>query len=61
MEIIMKRAALALVASLALAAPVAAQSLTILLPSLTFPEDAVTSSSKNCDASPAPTVCQLPE
>jgi hypothetical protein len=58
METDMKRTVLALIASLALAAPVAAQSLTILLPSLTFPDDTVVTSTKGCE--PAPT-CQLPE
>lgn len=36
--------------SVLLAAPVAAQSLSVLLPSLTFPEPVTTPSTKNCDA-----------
>ena len=59
METNMKRAALALVASLALAAPVAAQSISILLPSLTFPGDIVTPSTKGCDAQVEAATCQL--
>lgn len=48
----MTRFAFALAASLALAAPVAADSLTTLLPNLTFPDDTVTTSTKGC-ADPA--------
>lgn len=61
----MKRIALVLAAALSLsaplAAPVAAQSLSLLLPPLTFPTDPVTPSTKGCSATPAPTTCQLPE
>jgi hypothetical protein len=61
METEMTRLALALAASLALAAPVAADSLTLLLPSLTFPDDSVTTSTKGCvDATTQP-ACQLSE
>jgi hypothetical protein len=65
MEIKMKRIALALAASLSLsatvAAPVAAQSLNILLPTLTFPTDTVTTSTKGCAAPVASTTCTLAE
>ena len=57
----MKRIALVLAASLSLAAPVAAQSLNILLPTLTFPTDTVTTSTKGCAAPVASTVCTLAE
>lgn len=53
----MKRlAALATIAAV-FAAPVAAQSLSVLLPSLTFPEPAPTPSTKDCVSS---TVACLP-
>ncbi len=57
----MTRFALALAASLALAAPVAADSLGTLLPTLTFPTDTVTASTKGCDAASTQTVCTLSE
>jgi len=57
MEIIMTRLAYAFAASLALAAPVAADSLNVLLPSLTFPTETVTTSTKGCDSTVA--TCQL--
>ncbi|WP_155523088.1 hypothetical protein [Tabrizicola thermarum] len=57
----MKRITLVLVASLSLAAPVAAQSLSILLPTLTFPSDPVTSSTKGCVAPVTSTTCQPAE
>lgn len=57
----MTRLALALAASLALAAPVAADSLTLLLPSLTFPDDSVTVSTKGCASPATQPVCQLAE
>lgn len=57
----MTRLAYALAASLALAAPVAADSLGTLLPSLTFPTGTVTTSTKGCEASTAGDVCQLAE
>ena len=50
---------LALAASLALAAPVAAQSMSILLPSLTFPGDIVTPSTKGCEGQVEAATCQL--
>ena len=53
-------AGLALATSLALAAPVAANSLTVLLPSLTFP-DTVTTSTKGCDAPVAQPTCKVTE
>ncbi len=55
----MTRLAYALAASLALAAPVAADSLSILLPSLSFPTDTVTTSTKGCEVSATGSVCQL--
>lgn len=57
----MTRFALALAASLALAAPVAADSLAVLLPSLTFPADEVVTSTKGCVAAPGQPVCTLAE
>jgi hypothetical protein len=61
METEMTRFAFALAASLALAAPVAADSLTLLLPTLTFPEDTVTPSTKGCATQASQTACQLAE
>ena len=55
----MTRFALALATSLALAAPVAADSLGTLLPTLTFPTDTVTASTKGCEAPAGQTVCTL--
>ena len=53
--------ALALAVTLSLALPAAAQSLTVLLPSLSFPTETVTPSTKGCEV-PAPgTTCQLAE
>jgi hypothetical protein len=60
MEIEMTRVVLALAASLALTAPVAADSLTFLLPNLTFPDTTVTTSTKDCNA-PKATTCHLGE
>ena len=57
----MTRLAYALLASLALAAPVAADSLAVLLPSLTFPTDTVTTSTKDCAGTATHLVCQLDE
>lgn len=57
----MKRIALVLAASLSLAAPVAAQSLDVLLPTLTFPTDTVTPSTKGCATSVTAGICQLAE
>ena len=57
----MTRFAVALAASLALAAPVAADSLTTLLPNLTFPDDTVTSSTKGCTDPATQPACQLAE
>ena len=53
--------ALALAVALSLAAPVAAQSMDILLPTLTFPTDTVTPSTKGCEAPAVGTTCQLTE
>lgn len=61
MEITMTRFALALAASLTLAAPVAADSLAVLLPTLTFPTDVVTPSTKGCDAPATQSTCQMAE
>jgi hypothetical protein len=61
MEIEMTRIALVLAASLSLAAPVAAQSLNILLPTLTFPTDTVTPSTKGCAPAVTTGTCQLAE
>lgn len=57
----MTRFALALATSLALAAPVAADSLSMLLPALTFPTDEVITSTKGCEAPATATTCQLQE
>lgn len=57
----MKPFALALAAMLALSAPVAAQSMSFLLPSLSFPDGDVTSSTKGCDAKTEAAVCQIDE
>ena len=57
----MTRFAFALAATLALAAPVAADSLATLLPSLTFPEDTVVPSTKGCVGPNTQPVCQLAE
>ncbi len=54
----MTRLAVVLAATLALAAPVAADSLGTLLPTLTFPETPVTISTSGCSAEP---VCTLAE
>jgi hypothetical protein len=61
MEIIMERFALALAVTLSLTAPVAAQSLNILLPTLTFPTETVTPSTKGCADDASKPVCQLAE
>lgn len=55
----MKRLALALVAATAFAAPVAAESMATLLPALSFPEEVVTSSTKDCQ--PETAACDLAE
>ncbi len=57
----MTRLAFALAASFALAAPVAADSLGTLLPSLSFPTDTVTPSTKGCEAPATHATCQLAE
>ena len=57
----MKRLALVLAASAALAAPAAAQTLTVLLPVISFPDTVMTPSTKGCALAPADEVCQLQE
>lgn len=57
----MTRLAYAFAASLVLAAPVAAESLAVLLPSLSFPTDTVTTSTKGCETATTGAVCQLAE
>jgi hypothetical protein len=57
----MKHFASALVALTVLGGPVAAQTLTILLPAITFPTT-VTTSTKGCESAQTTTpVCQLDE
>lgn len=57
----MNRVALALAVTLSLAIPASAQSLAVLLPSLSFPTETVTPSTKGCEAPAAGTICQLSE
>lgn len=57
----MDRFAFALAVTLSLAIPASAQSLTILLPSLSFPTETVTPSTKGCEAPAAGTHCQPAE
>ena len=57
----MKRLALVLAASAALTAPAAAQTLTMLLPVISFPDPVVTPATKGCGFVSVPTVCQLQE
>lgn len=57
----MDRIALAFALALSLAAPVAAQSMDVLLPTLTFPTDTVTPSTKGCEVSVPNVVCQIAE
>lgn len=57
----MTRLAYILAASLALAAPVAANSLGTLLPSLSFPTDTVNTSTKGCDETSTKSTCTLAE
>lgn len=61
MEIKMTRIALAFVAGLTFAAPVAADSLSLLLPTFTFPTETVTPSTKGCEPSAVHATCQLGE
>jgi hypothetical protein len=42
-----------------LASPLAAQTMTVLLPSITFPDDTLTPSTKGCDTASTAPVCQL--
>ena len=57
----MKRLILALAATLAFAAPIAADTMTMLLPALSFPDDTVTTSTKDCVATTTPQVCPTQE
>lgn len=57
----MTRIAFALVATFAVAAPVAADSLTTLLPTLTFPDSSVVTSTKGCADPTTQPACQLAE
>lgn len=61
----MKRITLVLAAALSLsaplAAPVAAQSMNILLPPLTFPTDIIIPSTKGCEAPTTGSTCTLAE
>lgn len=57
----MKRLFLALSLSAALAAPAVAQTLTVLLPVISFPDTVVTPSTMGCGVSLADKVCQLQE
>jgi len=62
LEIDMKRLALSLAVLTSLAAPVAAQTLTVLLPVISFPTEEIVPSTKGCDAQTATgTICQLQE
>jgi hypothetical protein len=56
MEPVMKRLVILATIATALAAPVTAQSLSVLLPALSFPEPAPTPSTKNC--APSMVACQ---
>lgn len=56
----MTRLAFVLAAVAALSAPAAAQSLSVLLPVLSFPEPVITPSTKGCSTMLAP-VCTLQE
>jgi hypothetical protein len=55
----MKPVASALFALMVLASPLAAQTMTVLLPSITFPDDTLTPSTKGCDTASTAPVCQL--
>lgn len=57
----MTRLSLVLAASLALSVPVAAESLAVLLPSLSFPDTTVTTSTKGCEVRATQAICQLEE
>jgi hypothetical protein len=61
MEIKMTRIALAAVFTLALALPTAAQSLSVLLPVISFPDTVTSPSTKGCAADSTSTVCTLQE
>lgn len=55
----MTRVVLALAAMVALTAPVAADTLGALLPTFTFPDDTVTTSTKGCVTPDTQPACQL--
>lgn len=58
----MKRMTPALVALCLFASPLSAQTMTVLLPSISFPDGTLTPSTKGCDASETLTaVCQIQE
>lgn len=62
MEIGMKRLAFALAAIASFSTPAAAQTLTVLLPVIRFPDTVVVSpSTKGCAPAPATAVCKLHE
>ena len=57
----MTRTALAAALTLALALPAAAQSLSVLLPVISFPDPVTSPSTKGCAADSTNTVCTLQE
>ena len=57
----MKRLALVLAATFALTVPASAQTLTVLLPTISFPDAVVTPSTMGCDATVKAPTCQLQE
>lgn len=57
----MKRLVLSLGVVASLAMPAAAQTLTVLLPVISFPETIVTPATKGCATQAAAPVCQLQE
>ncbi|NJS39437.1 MAG: hypothetical protein HC783_10915 [Rhodobacteraceae bacterium] len=57
----MTRTALAAAFTLMLALPAAAQSLSVLLPVISFPDTVASPSTKGCTADSASTVCTLQE
>jgi len=57
----MTHLSLALTAMMALAVPVGADTMTMLLPVLSFPEESVTISTKDCVATTTQQVCPIRE
>ena len=57
----MKRLILALAAAASLAGPATSQTLTLLLPVISFPDSVVVPSTKGCGAQDTKPVCQLQE